>query len=61
MLEYTPMFSLSLIDDLRASRFLLVKWTMKPEAGSRGHKVRRLVRVWTTFTMASSLDLYPVK
>ena len=41
----------------RASRFLLEKWFMKPENVSLGHKVKRLLRVWTTLITASSLVL----
>ena len=41
--------------DLRAWRFLLVKWTMKPLKFSLGHWVRRLVRLWVSRVIASSL------
>ena len=39
------------------TRHLFVKWTMKPENVSLGQLVRRLVRVCTRFTVASSLLL----
>ena len=39
------------------TRHLFVKWTMKPENVSLGQMVRRLVRVCTRFTVASSLLL----
>ena len=39
------------------TRHLFVKWTMKPENVSLGQLVRRLVRVCTRLTVASSLLL----
>ena len=44
-------------DSFIFTRHLFVKWTMKPENVSLGQLVRRLVRVCTRFTVASSLLL----
>ena len=46
-------------NSLSASRFLLEKWTIKPENVSLGHLVKRLFSVWTILMIASSLFLYP--
>ena len=38
-----------------------MKWTMKPLKFSRGHWVRRLVRLWVSRVTASSLVWYPAQ
>ena len=47
--------------NLRTSKFLLVKWTMKPLNVSRGQSVMRLVRLWTSLASACCLVWYPAE